>query len=673
MSRTARLALLTLLLLTALPTRAAPKGWWDRDFTCRKRVVLRKIQRFKGSPAAHVRLSTGGHAKVDGSDIRVVSRKGRVVPSRIVARGPGDLFEVAFPAGGEEQWHVYYGNPDAEPPDEAYDPKRGLVLETRSRGAGTPNDWAGMQKILERSTAIHGGSYWPRIFDAENPFGPSDNFVSDYHGWIFCPRDGRYTFYTASDEASFLFVAGKLVAQWPGWHRAHKGAWGNFKGVIELKGGMHPFRYVHVERVGAQVMAAYWKLPGDAKARPIPEGAFPGPLDVDVVEYEVLGKDVAADFTAEVTHKWGLDNRVFSGVALKAHLMPVGSTYAWKFGDGVEGEGPIAFHVFLEGGHYDVTLTVTSGRESDTVTRTINVPDQWTRFDRNRPATLARFARIAATYPAERLEPTRFASLIFLLDEAGLADGVIAALRAAVDRNPLLTEKERFTAATRLGEIYRDEKRDLPGAVWAFQRAGLRAKWKFRMEAQVSVAGASLELGGDPRAALKLLEQAIREMEERGKATLRAYLRRGDALMILGEGGKARADYEEAAELAGGPESAKRLLVKAAATRIAMTAIEGKRVEQAFENLRKWERNAPEDRYTGLHRIAKAKALLLVPDADAAVRELTALLSGNPESEYADQALFLLAGIERDRGNDAGSAAYLERLRKEYPWSPLVK
>ncbi|MHC4471513.1 MAG: PKD domain-containing protein, partial [Planctomycetota bacterium] len=529
-------------------------------------------------------------------------------------------------------------------------------------------------KILERSTALHGGSYWPRVFDAENPFGPSDNFVSDYRGWIYCPRDGVYIFYTASDEASFLFVGGKLVAQWPGWHGAHQGAWGKFKGKIELKTGLHPFRYVHVERVGGQVMAAYWRLPGDQKARPIPDGAFPGLRDVDVVEYEVLGKDIAADFTAEVSQKWGLNNNVFSGVTLKAHLMGEGSRYAWDFGDGASGEGAIAYHVFLRGGHYDVTLAVSAGGETDTVTRTINVPDQWTRFDRNRPSTLARFARIAATYPAERLEPASLERLVFLLTEAGLDDEVVEALRAAVERNPLLSVKERFTLAMRLGEIYLDRRRDLDGAVWAFRSAATGGKPKWRWTAQVAVAGALIELGGDTLTARKLLDQVIRELDDRGGEVSRtAFLRRGDAWMILGEGSKARADYEEAAFFAGGPENAKRLLLKAAATRSAMTAIQTGKIDTAMKKLRDWEQHAPEDRYTGLHRIAKAKALLLRPDVEAAARELLALLAGNPESEYADQALVLLSGIEKDRGNEEKAEAYLERLRKEYPWSPLAK
>ena len=56
-----------------------------------------------------------------------------------------------------------------------------------------------------------------------------------------------------------------------------------------------------------------------------------------------------------------------------------------------------------------------------------------------------------------------------------------------------------------------------------------------------------------------------------------------------------------------------------------------------------------------------------------ATRELEALVAGNPESEYADQALLLLAEIAKAEGDDAASAAWLEKLRTDYPWSPLAR
>jgi hypothetical protein len=75
------------------------------------------------------------------------------------------------------------------------------------------------------------------------------------------------------------------------------------------------------------------------------------------------------------------------------------------------------------------------------------------------------------------------------------------------------------------------------------------------------------------------------------------------------------------------------------------------------------------DRYTGLHRIATARALVGLERPDDALRELLALVDANPESEYADQALFLAAGIEEARGAADAAKSLRERLAKDYPWS----
>ena len=117
----------------------------------------------------------------------------------------------------------------------------------------------------------------------------------------------------------------------------------------------------------------------------------------------------------------------------------------------------------------------------------------------------------------------------------------------------------------------------------------------------------------------------------------------------------------------------RRILRKAAATRTALTHIEQAQPDRALRALEKWEWEAPTDRFTGLHRIATAKALILLKAPARAARELLPLVEANPDSEYADQALFLLAEIEKARGNEEAAKGYLTRLREGYPWSPYLK
>ncbi len=663
-----------LVLALCSSVQAGPRRWFDRDWTHRKRVVLSETQLWPDAKAAHVRLSTGGRARVDGRDIRVVTKEGREVPRGVVAFGPGDLYEVAFPVGEATEWFVYYGNRDAPEPRHTFLPERGLILETRARGEGDPATWEGMKQILANSVRIFGGSFWPRVFDAENPFGPSDNYVSDYRGFLRISVAGDYTFYTASDEASFLFVAGRLVTAWPGWHSAGKGAWATFKGKVTLETGLHRFRYLHVERTGRQAMAAYWLPPGAKKPAVIPPSAFPGLQHAEMVETEVLGKDLAADFTVEVTDKWGMDNQVFPALLLKASPVTEPARYRWDFGDGVTGEGAMATHVFLKGGDYDIALTVESAGARDTVIRTVHVAALWTRYDRNRDETLGRFGRIAATYPGRRLSAAALESLDFLLGEAGRTDDFIRILGGAVERGSILKGREKFVLAMRLGELRRDRLRELGPTVRAFRAAATAGTPRQRQEARVRAAEATLMLGGDPRIALRMLTVvADAPVVANGETALRTWLRIGDAHMALGDGQAARKAYTRALELAGGGENARRILRKAGAARAAMTQIEAKEKDRVLEALAKWEWADPMERYTGLHRIATAKALILREEEPLAERELLALLAGNPESEYADQALFLLASLARARGDDPAADAFTERLKKDYPWSPLAR
>jgi tetratricopeptide (TPR) repeat protein len=226
----------------------------------------------------------------------------------------------------------------------------------------------------------------------------------------------------------------------------------------------------------------------------------------------------------------------------------------------------------------------------------------------------------------------------------------------------------------RLGEICRDVRRDLEGASWAFKRASESAEPGPRLEGQVALAEAWLELGGDAGAARRLLESVVGSLGDRpSDAARRAWLRVGDARMIAGEGAAAREAYGKALALAGGPENAERILRKAGAARSALTALETGDLPRAAEHLRAWEWQDPMDRFVGFHRIVKAKVHRVRGEPALAERELAALLAGNPDSEYADEALYLLAETARATGRPADADAFLDRLRRDYPWSPLSR
>ena len=85
-----------------------------------------------------------------------------------------------------------------------------------------------------------------------------DNFGVLYEGYIEIPESGQYTFETASDDGSKLYIGGydetHVVVNNDGLHAKRFRA-----GTVELEAGLHPIVVTFFERSGGQVLEVYWK------------------------------------------------------------------------------------------------------------------------------------------------------------------------------------------------------------------------------------------------------------------------------------------------------------------------------------------------------------------------------------------------------------------------------
>lgn len=115
-------------------------------------------------------------------------------------------------------------------------------------------------------------------FDAETPVktGTVDNVNisvrdrdSDYAfrftGYVEVPEDGQYTFYTASDDGSRLYVGDELVVDNPGLHARQERS-----GTVDLEAGKHRVTVVMFEHTGQEVLDLYWAGPGFGR-EPLPD------------------------------------------------------------------------------------------------------------------------------------------------------------------------------------------------------------------------------------------------------------------------------------------------------------------------------------------------------------------------------------------------------------------
>jgi hypothetical protein len=91
-----------------------------------------------------------------------------------------------------------------------------------------------------------------------------DYFAVEFEGYVDAPRDGMYTFYTASDDGSMLHIGKELVVDNDLPHGMLTAA-----GRINLKAGKHRIRVGFFESRGGQGLEVMWEGPGIEK-QPIP-------------------------------------------------------------------------------------------------------------------------------------------------------------------------------------------------------------------------------------------------------------------------------------------------------------------------------------------------------------------------------------------------------------------
>ena len=82
----------------------------------------------------------------------------------------------------------------------------------------------------------------------------ADHFGFEYNGYIKIPEDGVYTFYTASDDGSRLYIGNKLIVDNDGQHGIIEKS-----GITALAKGYYPIRVTFFEKSGGQDLSVMFK------------------------------------------------------------------------------------------------------------------------------------------------------------------------------------------------------------------------------------------------------------------------------------------------------------------------------------------------------------------------------------------------------------------------------
>lgn len=86
------------------------------------------------------------------------------------------------------------------------------------------------------------------------------NFGFVFKGYVYVPADGKYTFYTKSDDGSKLYIGNKTVVNNDGKHGTEE-----VSGTIGLKKGKHAIKVEYFENTGGEVLEVRYKGPTKSK------------------------------------------------------------------------------------------------------------------------------------------------------------------------------------------------------------------------------------------------------------------------------------------------------------------------------------------------------------------------------------------------------------------------
>ncbi len=337
-----------LLLLLCFSVNIFSQSWWNNAWQSRLTV---KVDRKKQEGFTSLKVEDTGRMKPDGSDFRAVDSMGNLLPIKVYPDSPEGVFLIAVKNGSLDSWMLYYNNPEAEPPA-SWTPEKGLLLATYGHSGKGSGTWDDFNALFQEKGVCFGRDFVKAVFHGSNPFGRSSNYLSVYSGKFYAEGNGSYLFSTVSDDASFLFVDGKMTVSWAGQHSVWGGQTGKFRKNIDLKKGMHLFRYCHIDYGGDQVAAAYIQRPGQKKLGvlwfPVPDPSKPVNAESRDGSYEpvVLIREAGEIDAGDRLRMVAVDCTASKGA----------EDYVWSVGDGNEYKGRSIRHLYLCEGKYPLTL-----------------------------------------------------------------------------------------------------------------------------------------------------------------------------------------------------------------------------------------------------------------------------------------------------------------------------
>ena len=647
---------------------SAPGGEWKVPREYRRAVT-------GGGQADSVAFAfcDGGHL-ASGSPL-VADERDAVLPFRVLSARRGGESWIAYNASkAKGAVHVYYGGKTEGPPLTTipagnWEPKLSLLLYTMPCPGGALESHRPIQTAL-RSGNFHGVGFVESIFHGVNPFGPDGLFASYYVGYLNIAKPGRYRIYTASGEASFVFLDGKPLCEWPGHHDAGHGRQGQHGADTQLNKGEYKIEYYHAKTQGETCMMLGWTPPGEEGWKVIPASAWLHTPVARAGAPERRGGAPLAAFDWQQEDQLLHDRHQFTRVTFhtRCRNVPDKAKVVWDYGDGSTATGEGREHVYVGDGPFTAVARIVGpdGKALDAYGAAIAPVPALKNFTILDKDAVSRYAAIAVATDCSKLAASAMDALWELVETEEDAEHI----QAFVD-----TYANRFGVKGAVG-WHAGDRLALAVSVKDPERA-LKVYAALVPEAPSKLAAARVQMERielvlhklkKPDAALELARAIIRSrsgLEERIAA-----VKIGDVYRAQGDFAKAEGAYRDAQKITYAETDRRAIAVRQGGyLETVWSHIENGALRAAREGLVMWEIEYPSGKLSGDLILMTARYFDRLGEPDRALAELEALVKLNPLTPYLPDATLLMARAHRKLGHAAKARELIEKVMTEFPKS----
>ena len=491
---------------------------------------------------------------------------------------------------------------------------RGVLLECRKWQGGAPKSLAEVKQAWGKAAPI-GADFVSHVSFGFNPFAETDTpALFHYTGWFVPAEAGTYSIATSSDDDSWLYIDGhgdRLLDR----HPRGRGRCPRTPRPWSLDATMHRLDYWHVNQSGPLMAVAAWKTPKGTNYEPIPAKTFLPVADGALVERDVPGQPMTADFFPEnAGEAWWPEQyaiRMQFRNLSKSITVQAGGKFEWDFGDGQTSAAPNPKHIYLAAGDYTVTLKAsrpaTPAPSAPRSASSATGGNRPTRPSRPPSSTPRRWP--PTTLP--KLDLPNLRAAVSLFEHENMGQLVIAA-GTEILRRPGVEEAE----VRRAGLLVADYLRKVGKPEQALPAYG---DLETRLKAPAQKAEAAVLAGQVLLDDLKRYDEAEKQFQRVVKTyagggadpmVRRAHIGLGDILRHRGEGDKARQAYAAAAAIKVVNYSPAETAVRVGAlSRYVEDYTRLKEWQWAFKNLDDWAWEFPADKLQGHWSCLRAEAL----------------------------------------------------------------